>query len=88
MTITTPRTRAEVAEALFASDLQPSPTLPAEAVRAAIDATVAKYGSAGCAARVATAFGDHPELAVRRMIWVRRIMDLGLDRCPNPAGSS
>lgn len=70
----TAMTRAEVAEALFVSDLQPSHALSAEAIRAAVDAAVARYGTGGCAARLAREFGDHPELAVRRMIWVRRVL--------------
>lgn len=74
-TMTIPMTRAEVAEALFASDLQPSQTPSAEAIRAALGRSIDRYGAGGCAARVASEFGDHPELAVRRMIWVRRIMD-------------
>ena len=32
---------------------------------------VARYGDSGCAARVAQAFGEHPETAVTRMRWVR-----------------
>lgn len=83
MTITTTMTRAEVAEALFVSDLQPFSARSAEAVRTAIEAAVERHGTGGCAARVAAEFGDHPDLAVRRMIWVRRIMDSGIDRCPN-----
>jgi hypothetical protein len=73
MTIT--MTRAEVAEALFVSDLQPSQAPCAEAIRAAVDSTIARYGTDGCAARVACEFGDHPDLAVRRMTWVRRILE-------------
>jgi hypothetical protein len=73
MTIT--MTRAEVAEALFASDLQPSQAPSVEAVRAAVDSTVARYGTDGCAGRVAWEFGDHPELAVRRMSWVRQLLE-------------
>jgi hypothetical protein len=73
MTIT--MTRAEVAEALFASDLQPSQAPSSEAIRAAVDSTLARYGTDGCTALVASEFGDHPDLAVRRMTWVRRIMD-------------
>jgi len=73
--ITITMTRAEVAEALFVSDLQPSQAPCAEVVRAAVDSTVARYGADGCAARVACEFGDHPDLAVRRMTWVRRILE-------------
>jgi hypothetical protein len=59
------------ADALFASVLQrsdrPSPGL----VRQAIAGAVALYGDSGCAARVAQAFGEHPETAVTRMRWAR-----------------
>jgi hypothetical protein len=59
------------ADALFASALQrsdrPSPGL----VRQAIAVAVALYGDSGCAARVAQAFGEHPETAVTRMRWAR-----------------
>ena len=68
------RTRSLVAEALFVSDLQPSQVPSARMVQTAIDQTIQRYGAAGCAARMACEFGDHPELAVRRMIWVRRLM--------------
>jgi hypothetical protein len=74
-TMTIAMTGAEVAEALFVSDLQPFQAPCAEAIRAAVDLTVARYGADGCAARVACEFGDHPELAVRRMTWVRRILE-------------
>jgi hypothetical protein len=67
-------TRSRVAEALFVSDLQPSPTLSAPVIHAAIDRMIQQYGTDGCAARMASEFGDHPDLAVRRMLWVRRIM--------------
>ena len=33
--------------------------------------TIAARGGSGCAARVAQAFGDHPEAAVTRMRWAR-----------------
>lgn len=73
MTIT--MTRAEVAEALFASDLQPSQAPCEEAIRAAVDSTVTRHGTGGCAALVACEFGDHPDLAVRRMTWVLALLE-------------
>jgi hypothetical protein len=73
-TMTVTITRAEAAEALFVSDLQPSQTPSAGVIRAEVDRSIERYGADGCAARVASEFGDHPELAVRRMTWVRRIM--------------
>jgi hypothetical protein len=63
-----------LAEALFASDLQPSRAAYAEAVRAAATRPLLRHGSDGCAAVVATEFGDHPDTAVRRMIWARRTL--------------
>jgi hypothetical protein len=68
------RTRTEVAEALFVSDLQPPQAPSAQMIHAAIERMIQRYGAEGCAARMASEFGEHPELAVRRMIWVRRIM--------------
>ena len=57
-------------EALFASALQPSDALTAEAVAQAIGSTVRQFGIGGCAGRMAQEFGDHPEAAVERMRWV------------------
>ena len=58
------------AEALFVSDLQPSQCPSREAVERAVSAMLLLHGSEGCAAGVATEFGDHPDMAVRRMHWV------------------
>lgn len=62
-------------EALFASGLQRSDTLTAEAVAEAISRTVRQLGLRGCASRMAQEFGDHPEVAADRMRWVRRLAD-------------
>jgi hypothetical protein len=59
------------ADALFASALQRSDEPSAEQVRQAIAAAVRAFGTRGCAARVAQAYGEHPETAVRRMRWAR-----------------
>ena len=59
------------AEALFVSDLQPSQCPSGSEVAEAVTAMILRYGTDGCAAGVATEFGDHPETAVRRMSWVR-----------------
>jgi hypothetical protein len=64
LTISTAR-----AEALFASALQRSDEPSAAQVHRAIAAAVRAYGVKGCAARVAQAYGDHPETAVARMRW-------------------
>ena len=55
------------AEALFVSSLQPSERPNRRAVEQAVTAMILLHGSDGCAAEVATEFGDHPEMAVRRM---------------------
>lgn len=57
------------AEALFVSYLQPSDNPTPEELQAAADSMVTRYGCAGCAALVATEFGDHPDTAIRRMGW-------------------
>src|SRR5437762_7759300 len=59
-------------EALFASPLQLSQQPTAQQLREAIMQTVRSLGTRGCAARVAQEFGDHPDLAVRRMCWARQ----------------
>jgi hypothetical protein len=59
------------AEALFVSCLQPSEDPSRTAVEEAITSMILRYGSDGCAAGVATEFGDHPDVAVRRMRWVQ-----------------
>lgn len=63
--------RTARADALFASALQRSDHPSPGQVRQAIAAAVATYGGVGCAARVAQAFGEHPETAVIRMRWAR-----------------
>jgi hypothetical protein len=60
------------AEALFASDLQPSECPSRKTVEDAVTAMILRHGSDGCAAVVAAEFGDHPDVAVRRMSWARR----------------
>ena len=59
------------ADALFASALQRSEEPSAGQVRQAIAAAIRAYGDLGCAARVAQAYGEHPETAVTRMRWAR-----------------
>lgn len=60
------------AEALFVSDVQPSERPSRKAVEDAVTAMLLRHGSDGCAAGVAEEFGDHPDMAVRRMGWVRQ----------------
>jgi hypothetical protein len=66
LTISTAR-----ADALFASALQRSDQPTVAQVHGAIAAALAAFGISGCAARVAQAYGDHPETAVQRMRWAR-----------------
>jgi hypothetical protein len=62
-----------VCEALFASPLQPSDSVTAEAVADAIGRTVRRLGPAGCTNRMAQEFGEYPEEATNRMRWVRQL---------------
>ncbi len=76
------------AAALFVSDLsatgQPTGTEVTAAIRRALRT---HGGSRGCAAEVAFAYGDNPELAAPRMRWARRIVnDRYPHRIPAPAG--
>jgi hypothetical protein len=66
LTISTAR-----ADALFASPLQRSDEPSPAQVHQAIAAAIATFGIQGCAARVAQAYGDHPETAMPRMRWAR-----------------
>jgi hypothetical protein len=59
----------ECATALFASDLQPSQRPSAREVRDAVRTVVARHDPGGCAAIVANAYGNEPDLAMRRMTW-------------------
>ena len=73
LTVTTMNVNEAVCEALFASPLQPSDALTAEAVADAIGSTVRRLGAAGCASRMAEEFGDHPLEATDRMRWIRQL---------------
>lgn len=73
-------------EALFASGLQrsdaPTPDMLAEVIRH----TVRKFGSAGCASRMAQEFGDHPDAAASRMRWIRQLIaEVSATPAPRPA---
>ncbi|MFD6565795.1 hypothetical protein [Micromonospora profundi] len=57
------------AEALFVSDLQCSQPIRPGEVRCVVASTLRRYRVGGCAARLASEFGDHPEIAARRMAW-------------------
>jgi hypothetical protein len=59
-------------EALFASGLQRSDAPTAASVAEAISGAARRFGTRGCAGRLAQEFGDHPQAAAERMRWVRR----------------
>jgi hypothetical protein len=77
-----------VAEALFASTLQPSDAPVAETVRETVTRMILRLGSDGCAANVAQEFGDHPDTAVRRMGWVRKLMSVCYPETSGLVGAS
>jgi hypothetical protein len=61
-------------EALFVSALQPSDTPTADAIARAIGCTRQRFGTRGCADRMAQEFGDHPDAASERMRWARQLV--------------
>jgi hypothetical protein len=61
-------------EALFVSYVQPSDSPTAAVVHQAITEAIVRFGTEECAARVAAEFGDHPDIAVARMGWVRQVV--------------
>lgn len=65
--------RAVRADAVFVSGLRRSDEPTVGQVRRAAAAAIRAFGSSGCAGRVAQEFGDHPETAVIRMRWARRV---------------
>jgi hypothetical protein len=75
-------------EALFASGLQPSDDLTAAEVAEVISSTVRQLGIRGCASRMAQEFGDHPEAAVGRMRWARRLVGEACPLPPRPPAST
>ncbi|HTT52203.1 MAG TPA: hypothetical protein VMH35_12450 [Streptosporangiaceae bacterium] len=66
-------------EALFASRLQRSDAVTAQAVTEAIRVAVREFGTRGCADVMAQEFGEHPEAAAERMHWVRQLLAGTLD---------
>jgi hypothetical protein len=81
------------AEALFASALQRSDEPSVAQVQQAIAAAVRAFGTRGCAARVAQAYGEHPDTAVPRMRWARAVVTAASGGArpalvPRPAGRS
>ena len=81
-----PSIAAVRADALFASALQRSDEPSTEQVEWAIAAAVRAFGARGCAARVAQAYGEHPETAVIRMRWALATVAAAFDEAsPAPA---
>jgi hypothetical protein len=70
------------AEALFASALQPSGAPSPDQVRRAVATTLRRLGARGCAARLASEFGDHPDTATARMSWALATIRAA---CPAPS---
>jgi hypothetical protein len=62
------------ADALFVSALQRSDTPSARQVEQAVATAIGALGELGCAARVAQAYGEHPETAITRMRWARAMV--------------
>ena len=62
-----------VAEAVFASTLQPSRTVSQAEAWAAVTAAVARYGAQGCGEILAAEYGERPETAASRMRFARQI---------------
>jgi hypothetical protein len=73
------------ADALFTSPLQRSDQPTAAQIRQAVNAALAQFGPWGCAARVAQAYGEHPETAAPRMRWARAAITGTAAARPEPA---
>jgi hypothetical protein len=74
-----------LANALFASYLQPSDRLTAAWIREAVRLSLHVHGGeAGCAAVVAAEYGEHPETAGPRMRWALALAAATADG-PDPA---
>jgi hypothetical protein len=63
-------------------------TISAARADALFALAVAAFGIRGCAARVAQAYGEHPETAVPRMRWARTVVTAAFrDGRAEPAGA-
>ena len=73
------------AEALFASDLQPSHEPSRDDVREAVSRSLRNLGTRGCVGRVAAEYGDQPCTAAARMTWALAAVRLAYPAVPtNP----
>lgn len=61
--------KTALAEALFASPVQPSDCPTRSAARRAAFAALERFEEDGCACCVAAEFGDHYDTAAARMAW-------------------
>jgi hypothetical protein len=76
MIATTDLLTAARAAALFVSDVAATEQPTGVLVEAAIKHALRTHGGVrGCAADVAAAYGDYPELAARRMRWARSLVE-------------
>ena len=75
------------ADALFASALQRSDEPSPAQIDQAIAAAVRAFGTRGCAARVAQAYGEHPETAGPRMRWARAAIAASVGAHPAQAAA-
>jgi hypothetical protein len=75
-------------DALFVSALQRSAEPSVSQVQDAIARAVREFGGRGCAERVAQEFGDHPETAVTRMRWARRLVEEAFSSSGREAAST
>lgn len=62
-------------EALFVSDLSAGAPVDRRQCDAAIQAAVRRYGVRGCLERLASEYGEHPEIAVARSRWARQLVE-------------
>jgi len=75
MIATTDPITAARAAALFVSSLSASDDPTSAQIEAAIQHSLLTHGgSRGCAADVAAAYGDYPDVAVIRMRWARSLV--------------
>jgi hypothetical protein len=72
-------TMVDRAEALFASALPTGAPVTTTEINLAIAQTLlARGGAAGCAATMATAYGENPAHAAERMRWALRRIGIGV----------